>query len=157
MSRRRLFPKKNPSADASMSLQITSMADVFTILLVFLLKGVASDVLQVNPSSATRLPSATSSKPLPERALQVEITPTEVLVEKESVGSHAEFKNRLIERLQEERKRNGIIAKANPTVKTDSRAIVLADEKIPYQLIRSVLGSLSKTGYHEIHFAVLEK
>ena len=157
MKQRKLFAKKKTVPDASMSLQITSMADVFTILLVFLLKGVASDALQVTPASATRLPSATSSRPLPDRALQVEITPTEVLVEKESVGTHADFRNRLGERLQEERKRNELISNSNQSVRIDSRAIVLADEGIPYQMIRSVLGSLSKNGYHEIHFAVLEK
>jgi biopolymer transport protein ExbD len=156
MEKKKLFSKQKKKTDPGMNLQITSMADIFTILLVFLLKGLASDAIQINPANNTRLPAMVRSHPLQERALQIEITPTEILVEKESIGDIRAL-NLLDQRLSVQRERNRVISEANPSVKNDNRAILIADEKTSYDRIRSVLKSLSKNGYSEIHFAVLEK
>ncbi len=156
MEKKKLFLKKKKTADPGMNLQITSMADIFTILLVFLLKGLASDALLITPANQTRLPAMVRSHPIQERALQVEITPTEILVEKESIGDTRAL-IQLDQRLSEHRERNQIISSANPSVKVDQRAILIADENTPYDRIKGVLKSLSKNGYSEIHFAVLEK
>jgi biopolymer transport protein ExbD len=156
MEKKKLFSKQKKKTDPGMNLQITSMADIFTILLVFLLKGLASDAIQISPANNTRLPATVRSHPLQERALQIEITPTEILVEKESIGD-IQALSQLDQRLSEQRERNRVISEANPSVKNDHRAILIADEKTSYDRIRSVLKSLSKNGYSEIHFAVLEK
>jgi len=138
-------------------LQITSMADVFTILLDFLLKGLATDVLQITPANATRLPASTSAKSISENALQIEITPSEIMVEKDTVGTIENFIPQLNERLKTERKKQEMISKANESVKNDTRAIVIADEKTPYQTINTVLKSLAANGYSEINFAVIKE
>jgi biopolymer transport protein ExbD len=156
MEKKKLFAKRKIKPDAAMNLQITSMADIFTILLVFLLKGLASDAIQISPANNTRLPAMVRSHPIEERALQVEITPTEILVEKESIGDNGAL-DQLDHKLSDQRERNRIISEANPTVKNDNRAILIADENTPYDRIRGVLKSLSKNGYSEVHFAVLEK
>ena len=44
--------KKKKRNDGEMSLQITSMADIFTIILVFLLKTTASGINTVSPNGA---------------------------------------------------------------------------------------------------------
>ncbi|NDG85844.1 MAG: hypothetical protein EBX52_12520, partial [Proteobacteria bacterium] len=56
--RRRLFQRSHLRTPESglLPLQITSMADVFTILLVFLLKGVSTDAITITPSASLRLP-----------------------------------------------------------------------------------------------------
>src|ERR1700745_289313 len=84
-SRKRLFQKNKKRESGEMSLQITSMADIFTILLVFLLKGLASDAIQIAPANATTLPAGAHSQPIPETALQVEITKNDLLVEKDKI------------------------------------------------------------------------
>jgi biopolymer transport protein ExbD len=154
MKTRKLFEKNKTKADPSMSLQITSMADVFTILLVFLLKGLASDALQITPSNATKLPVMHQAHGLSESALKIEITPNEVMVEKEAIGTLQDFKKGLNEKLVKERKKQDLISKTNQSVKQSSKAIVLADTKTPYTIVKSVLKSLSDQGYSEIHFAV---
>ena len=157
MKTRKLFSRKKSKPSPEMSLQITSMADVFTILLVFLLKGLASDVLQITPANATRLPSSALTKSITENAIQIEITNTEVLVEKDPIGTLDHFNEQLNERLKIERKKQELISKSNESVKNDARAIVIADEKTPYQTIKTVLRSLSANGYSEINFAVMQE
>ena len=155
MKTRKLFEKNKSKQNPSMTLQITSMADVFTILLVFLLKGLASDALQVTPSNGNHLPVVTQAHSIQESALQVEITPNEVLVEKEKIGSVQDFRKPLEQRILRERQRQDLISKSNESVKENHRAIVVADKKTPYPMVKTVLRSLSDHGFSEIHFAVM--
>src|SRR5690348_404459 len=63
--------------EGTFHLQITSMVDMFTIILVFLLKGYSTSAIDLSPSSQVTLPASTSVK-----------TPTEVvkmIVSKEGV------------------------------------------------------------------------
>ena len=102
--KRRLFGRRQKNKESgTMALQITSMADIFTILLVFLLKGIASDALTITPSSGTRLPSGINTTALTETALQIELSPTGILVEKEFVASFENFEKPFNERLAKER------------------------------------------------------
>ncbi len=157
--KRRLFGKANTHKESGeMSLQITSMADIFTILLVFLLKGVASDAIQINPSNGTQLPMGIHTTPLAETALQLEISKTGILVEKEFVSAIDEANSTLPalqQRLSKERERQKIIAQANNTVKVDPRVIVISDQSIPFANIKPILRTLASQGYSEIKFAVV--
>ena len=140
-----------------MSLQITSMADIFTILLVFLLKGIASDALSISPSSGTRLPAGVNTTALSEIALQVELAPNGILVEKNFVGDYKDFEKPLNEVLAKERERQKLIAQANDSVKNDARAIILSDQKVPFSTMKVVLRTLAQNGYSEIKFGVIKE
>src|SRR3954471_17869601 len=74
-----LFTKKARPSD-EMSLQITSMADIFTILLVFLLKSYATSAIDVVPSRGMLIPSAQADEAAVE-ALKVEVSEKAVSVE----------------------------------------------------------------------------
>lgn len=161
---RRLFQKKKQTHTGEMSLQITSMADIFTILLVFLLKGLASDAIQIAPSNATTLPPGAHSKPIPETALQVEITKDDILVEKEKIISLADMtktisKDELIpalmQKLEKERERQKLISQSNDSVKNDNKVILLSDQNVPYSMMKPVLKTLAAQGYSEVKFAVI--
>jgi len=163
---RRLFQKKKKHETGEMSLQITSMADIFTILLVFLLKGLASDAIQIAPANATTLPAGLHSQPIPETALQIEITKLDLLVEKEKIIAladlHKGMKNdelvpSLTERLMKERERQKLIAQANDSVKIDNKVIVLADQNVPYSTIKPILKTLAAQGYSEVKFAAIKE
>lgn len=165
MPRKRLFQRTKSKVNGEISLQITSMADVFTILLVFLLKGVATDAIQITPANATTLPAASRAQNLAEPALQIEITKTDLLVEKEKVIGLDELRQELrgttpvsalFQRIELERARQKLIAQSNDTVKIDSRAIILADQSIPYSLIKPVLRTLAAQGYSEIKFGAVK-
>src|SRR5690349_6442819 len=84
--KRRLFGKRKGHRETGeMSLQITSMADIFTILLVFLLKGIATDAMQISPSNGTQLPEGTHTSVLNDEALQIEISRDGILIEKDFI------------------------------------------------------------------------
>lgn len=170
LRRRRLFGgKKKKHGDGQVALQITSMADIFTILLVFLLKGLASDALQISPSSGTTLPAGVHTTSLNDKAIQVEISKSGILVEKEFVTPLQEYRldgkalgkdgfiTTLTERLNKERERQKLINQANEDVKIDSRVIVMSDQHVPFATMKPVLRSLASQGYSEIKFAVIKE
>jgi len=164
-SSKRLFQKKKKRETSEMSLQITSMADIFTILLVFLLKGLASDAIQIAPANATTLPAGLHSHPIPETALQIELTKSDLMVEKEKILSLADLRKgmkddeiipALQQRLETERARQKLIAQSNDSVKIDNKVIILADQNVPYSMIKPVLKTLAAQGYSEVKFAAIK-
>ena len=168
-SKRRLFHKsKKHGETGEVALQITSMADIFTILLVFLLKGLSSDALQITPSNGTHLPQGLNTAVLNEPALQIELSQDSITVEKEFVASLDHFRvgNKLVskdgmitalqDRLSKERERQKLIAQSNDTVKIDSRAIILSDQSIPFATMKPILRTLSASGYSDVKFAVVK-
>jgi biopolymer transport protein ExbD len=168
--KRRLFGKKKHTQEGGqVALQITSMADIFTILLVFLLKGLATDTIQISPSNGTKLPVGLHSSVLPEPALQLEIAKDGIMVEKEFVAKLDNYRmpasdagqdgmiTGLTDRLTKERDRQKIIAQANDSVKIDTRVIVVSDEKVPFATMKPILRTLSANGYSDIKFAVVKE
>jgi biopolymer transport protein ExbD len=155
---RRLFQNRKKAArSGEIALQITSMADIFTILLVFLLKGIASDALAVTPSSTTHLPAGINSNPLNETALQVELSEKGILIEKDFITGYENFEKPLAERLTKEHEKHLLIAKQNDSVTGDSRVLLLSDQNIPFLTLKSVLTSLSKAGYSDVNFGVIRE
>ena len=156
--KRRLFGHKNKSKESgTIALQITSMADIFTILLVFLLKGIASDALTITPSASTQLPNGINTTALSETALTVELSKSGVIVEKDFISGFDGFEKPLAARLSKEREKQKIIAQANDSVKSDARAIVLSDQKIPFSTLKLVLRTLAQNGYSEVKFGVVKE
>ncbi len=156
--KRRLFQNKPKNKESgNLSLQITSMADIFTILLVFLLKGIASDALAIAPSNGTQLPSGINTTSLTDPALQIELSQKGILIEKEFIATYEQYEKPLSARLEKERAKEKLIADANSSVKIDSRAILLSDQTIPFSTIKHILRTLAQNGYSEIKFGVIKE
>lgn len=153
--------KKRELQHDDVSLQITSMADIFTILLVFLLKGYASGALQITPSPGVRIPAAQGAAP-GEEALQVEISGTAVQVGGRPAAQLRDFAPvgdgaGLSEAFKRERERRKLIVKANDQVKDDGKIIVVADERTPYSTVKLVLRSAAIHGFSDLRLAVLKE
>ncbi len=156
--KRRLFGHKSKQKESgTMSLQITSMADIFTILLVFLLKGIASDALAIAPSNGTNLPTGINTTALTEPALTIEFSKTGILIEKDFISGYDGFEKPLNERLAKEREKQKLISQANDSVKSDARVIVLADQKVPFSTIKLALRTLAQNGYSEVKFGAVKE
>ena len=159
------FSKRGPQSE-DMNLQITSMADIFIILLVFLLKGYASGAVNITPTKGMKLPLAQASESQVE-ALKVEVSESGVQVEGESVMplNNFRFDSKDVENtgvsktlskvLEKQRKKQLLIAKANTDVKVDSKIVVIADQRVPYTTIKSVLASAAVQGYTDFKLAVV--
>ncbi len=165
--RRPRFSVSKPMSSEA-TLQITSMADIFTIILVFLLKSFTSSTLNVTPSPGMELPQSIGGSP-PVDALMVEISETGVLIDNELVSELKAFRfkgkdldgNGLPRDLEStftrQRKRQQLIAKSNPDVQPDSKILVMADRRVPYLTLKSVISTAALHGYHDLKLVVVKQ
>lgn len=149
-----------------MDLQITSMADIFTILLVFLLKTYSATSIGVNIASDVSLPSATTGT-APVEVLKLEISSQAVTIDGHPSALLDQFRfaradldssgasRALLKDLARERKRQLEIARQNADVQPDARLLVLADRKAPYGTIRAALRSAAANGYTDYKLVVV--
>jgi biopolymer transport protein ExbD len=158
--------KKRGTASTEMSLNITSMADIFTIILVFLLKGYATSAVSISPNPDLFLPTAQAGDTASE-ALKVEISKTGVQLDGVIASPLTGFQfeandldqngtsKTLTARFEILRNRQLYIAKNNEQVKVDSRMIIIADQHTPYSTIKRVLASGAIHGYTDFKLAVV--
>ncbi|MGZ3689416.1 MAG: ExbD/TolR family protein [Bdellovibrionota bacterium] len=159
LGRKPLFKKHQGSEE--MTLQITSMADIFTIILVFLLKSYSTSALAVTPAPGTMLPVAHGND-APAEALKIEITDKSVQVEGKPVATLEGYRfkgdtgKELGAVLSHEREKQLLIAKANPDVKVDAKVLVIADQRVPYSTVKTVLTAAASQGYTDFKLAVVQ-
>lgn len=151
--------KKRMNSD--MSLQITSMADVFMILLVFLLKNYSSSIATIAPAGKTKLPIAESKAPAKE-TLKLEISPDSLLIDEKPVLTLKNFsydesdvvvaggRDKVKEALMEHRQKS-------PDKTKDAHLMLIADEKAPYETIQRVLASAAGSGFVDLQLVVVQK
>ena len=164
-TKKKNFLKRSAPASGEMSLNITAMADIFTVLLVFLLMGYSTGAMQITPSAGIQLPGAHAPQDHVE-ALKIEISADAVLIENQPVAKLAAFKvnandrsadgtvKPLVEAIAVERKRQLLLVQGNADVKLDARVVVIADQKVPYATIKAVLASAAVQGYTDFKLAV---
>jgi len=152
---------KKGKANEDMALQITSMADIFMILLVFLLKSYSTSISNVSPSKDTKLPVANAGGEIKE-TLKLEIANGSILVDQKEVvklrnldfnpadispNGHSPALFRV---LFEQRRRM-------PEPNMDSTLLVLADEETPYATLKPILASAASAGFVDLQLVVVEK
>ena len=153
---------KKKSGPADVSLQITSMADIFMILLVFLLKNYSASLTNLAPTAQLSLPEvAVSEKSIPKESLKIEISRDAVLVDQnlavrlsnydfppnetqESQGSVT------IARLMKEQR------ELRPTPNTESSVVVMADQRAPYSTVKRVIASVAGAGFVDLQLIVVD-
>ncbi len=165
--------KRRPRANEDVALQITSMADVFTILLVFLIKSFSVSSVSVSIGKDTQLPVANGGQEQVE-ALRVEIHSGAVLLEGEPVIGLNQFVPteagsissdgtipELVNQMQKQRKRQQILAAAGNEVSAkaekDSKLLVMADKRVPYRLLKQVLASASVQDFTDFKLVVVQQ
>ncbi|OFZ73848.1 MAG: hypothetical protein A3K03_01150 [Bdellovibrionales bacterium RIFOXYD1_FULL_44_7] len=151
------FVKAKPPSD-QMMIQITSLADIFMILLVFLLKSYGSGLIELTTSKGLNIPQAAVETGSAD-ALKLEVSEQAILLEGKPVAEMKDFQfdsKSLSGALAGERKRQIILAKSDPNIKLDPRVIMIADRKIPYSTIKSVLASAASNGYTDFKLAVVQ-
>lgn len=161
------FSSKRPMSD-EMALQITSMADIFMILMVFLLKSYATGMVNITPTAGMKLPQA-GAEPQELNALKVEISEKGIQLENQAILTLSGFRVEkaevqsngvskvLSDAFEKERKRQLLIAKSNADVQIDAKIIVVADQRVPYSTIKTVLASAAVNGYTDFKLAVVKR
>lgn len=158
----------NTRVPSTFKIQITSMVDVFVILLVFLLKSFSTSPVQINPSKELKLPESTSSTD-PIDVIKLIVSKKGIYVEEVKVldledGRVASrdfdlndpnFIKALYEELDKQAEKTKQIAEINTELKFDGKILVQADKDLSYDLLRKVLYTSMLVGYADVKFAVM--
>jgi biopolymer transport protein ExbD len=151
MSRKRFqVPVKR---NQSFTLNITSMTDMFTILLVFLLQSFAAGEVNIDPAAGVRLPQSTTEKN-PIDGAKLSISASELKFDQKILAqlnnnsfdsialdaNDSNFIKPLFDELQNFNKQNEKLAKTG-------KVLLQADEELPYSVIRKIMYTASMAGF----------
>ena len=151
MSRNRTYVTK---------MNLTSLMDVFTILVFFLLVNSASTEVLETPKKITLPASLVEEKP--RETVVIFVSPTEVTVQGESVARVADILatrghniGPVGERLAEVS--SNIIGLKTQIVAESQEVTILADKTVPFSVIKKVMSTCTTQGFERISLAVLQK
>lgn len=141
-------------------MNLTSLMDVFTILVFFLLVNSGSVELVEAPKTVTLPESSVESKP--RETVVVFVTPDEVLVQGRVVAQVADILDgdsasidSIAARLEE--LSDSIIGPATKAVAGSQEVTILADKTVPFAAIKRIMSACTGEGYGHVSLAVVQK
>ncbi|MEM9173915.1 MAG: biopolymer transporter ExbD [Myxococcota bacterium] len=140
-------------------MNLTSLMDVFTILVFFLLVNSATNEVLETPKQIT-LPASTVEEK-PRETVVIFVSPEEITVQGEkattiealyaqesaSIGPIAERLRAL---------RQNVIGTSTQAVAQSREVTVLADRSVPFEIVKRVMSTCTEQGYTKISLAVLQ-
>jgi biopolymer transport protein ExbD len=151
MSRNRLKPVQIP---------LTSLMDVFTILVFFLLVNSATTEVLETPKQITLPDSVVEEKP--RETVVIFVSPTEITIQGEAVvrveevlaanGEDIAPIGEILARLNE-----NVIGVKTKGVAESQEVTILADRSVPFSVVKKVMSTCTGQGFTRISLAVLQK
>ena len=159
MKRKKFLKRSKKSSSTEMSLNITSMADIFTILLVFLLKSYSVGALEIQPSRGLQVPVALHSDTAESR-LTLEIAEGAVQLDGESLVTLKNFEippgqnaqNSMMSPLAEAL----ATRRAALTENSQGKLLLIADSRAPYSTLEEVMRTAASQGFGDLKLAVVK-
>lgn len=161
MSRRKGF-ELNIKQNSTFTLNITSMTDMFTLMLVFLLQNFAATTVEIKTHDNLALPSSNTSKN-PILSVQIAVSKSEIKVGEKLVAriqdsdiiasdvdpQDTNFIQPLFKELQ-------LIAQ-DPNIKKEEKNQIMlqADQDLPYQTLRKVMYTASMAGFPQVKLVTI--
>jgi len=142
------------------ALNLTSLMDVFTILVLYLLVN-QSAVEVVEPPKDIKLPdSVVEAKP--RQTVMVMVSEQQVMIQGEPVvafddilqnraGAYEQIRERL------ERIKGQVIGVNTEAVAKSSEVTIMAHRTVPFKALKSLMSSCTSAGYTKISLAVIQK
>ncbi|MFH1612243.1 MAG: biopolymer transporter ExbD [bacterium] len=155
--------KSSSSLKKDVPLHLTSMIDMFTILVVFLLKSfsIDGDIMSISPD--LKLPESTEIRK-PERSVILAVNKQIITVEGKPIISYGDVilqKQILIKPLKDELDKlanmNKLIAEKNKSVKFSGDIIIQGDKNIPFCILEKVMYTCGQSEYINMNLAVYSK
>jgi biopolymer transport protein ExbD len=151
-----------------LSLQTTSMMDMFTIILVFLLKSFSAEGSILTNADNLILPNSESKKKPADVTLQLAVTNDMILIDnipvvptddvrkipetdEDPVIGKVEEKLRSCMALEEELVKTGSL---NAAVR---KIVIQVDKNTDFDILFKVMNTCGKVGYNAMNFAVMER
>jgi biopolymer transport protein ExbD len=141
-------------------LLLTSLMDIFTILVFFLLFHSSGSDVQEPPRDIHLPESIIESKP--RETVEITVSPELVIVQGKAVigtpellDAESETVAEITERL-EQLQRN-IIGISTKTVVESKEVTILADKTIPFRALKKIMSTCTGSGYGKISLAVIQR
>ena len=141
-------------------MDLTSLMDVFTILVFFLLINSGSVEVLDAPKELTLPESRVETKP--RETVIIFISPTEVLVQGQLVA--------LVDEIIEDKKgvldpiaarltqlKDSVIGTSTLAVSTSQEVTILADKSVPFTVIKTIMSTCTSEGFENVSLAVTQK
>ena len=142
------------------ALNLTSLMDVFTILVFFLLVNSASTEVLETPKQLTLPASVVEEKP--RETVVIFVSATEVIVQGERVAlvedilaAGGQNVAAIGERLSQVSE--SIIGLNSRTMANSREVTILADKSVPFNVIKKVMSTCTSRGFERISLAVIQK
>ncbi|MDZ7331868.1 MAG: biopolymer transporter ExbD [candidate division KSB1 bacterium] len=154
--------KKHDTNPGKIRVNLTSMMDMFTIILVFLLKNYSTEGLLIQPSEYLTLPTSTIERS-PEVALDLVISKEWVMLNHEPIEKVANIMasdGLLIEPLQQKLLMYAREAKKMEVAygtKFSGKVTIQGDKEIPYRLLVKVMATCGRSEYPNMRLVVYRK
>jgi biopolymer transport protein ExbD len=141
-------------------LNLTSLIDVFTILVFFLLVNSANPEVLSTPKQIELPASVVEDKP--RETVVVFVSPTEITVQGKPVAQVADvlaMKGDDIPaiRVQLEQASQSVIGMKTKLAAESNEVTILADKTVPFTVIKRVMSTCTSQGYGRISLAVVQK
>ena len=141
-------------------MNLTSLMDVFTILVFFLLVNSGSVEVVEAPKDVVLPESVVQSKP--KETVVISVSPDEVLVQGRLAGTVEEIlggDEGTIQNLRAhlaELKEN-VIGTSTATVAASQEVTILADRSVPFIVVKDIMSTCTAEGYENVSLAVIQK
>ena len=142
------------------AMNLTSLMDVFTILVFFLLVNSAASEVPEPPKKIALPDSVVETKP--KETAVIVVAQNEVTVQGEVVASVddivASKQDAIVgisNKLQE--MKSNVIGVSTKAVAESREVTILSDKRVPFKVLRKVMSSCTFAGYEKISLAVIQK
>jgi biopolymer transport protein ExbD len=141
-------------------LNLTSLMDVFTILVFFLLVNSTNTEVLQQPKQITLPDSVVEAKP--RETVVIFVGTEEVLVQGKVVARVSDIEGFAGERIEPISVRlaelaGNVIGISTRTVADSQEVTVLADKAVPFNVIRKIMATCTGEGYTKVSLAVMQK
>ncbi len=160
-TKRRAARRRRPSL---LVLNITSMLDMFTILIIFLLKSYSAEGIILTIPADLHLPQSTTQS-APEPGLVVEVSRKALVVDGRILDVDLEavqnseklIIDNLYEHLMAKARQYEEIYELNPNAEFTGRLVLEGDREIPFKLLKKILYTCGQAGFINQSLAVFQK
>ena len=136
------------------------MIDMFTILLVFLLKSYSAEGQIMSVSPDLKLPESTAQK-APQTTSIIAVTQNLVLLDGHQIATVEQIMNSnsnlippLLNELQKKRNLSEKVGEISADIGFTGKISIQADKELPYLIIKKIMFTCGRVGYNDIMFAV---
>lgn len=168
LMKRKKCKSKRPSGKFE-DININSLMDILTIMLVFLLKSYATDPINITPGPDLDIPRSTSLL-TPAATVSVTVSKSAIVVDNQPVlvvkdgkveasqkrgGEDAYFIIPLNKVLVEAAEKKRRLEAVNSTVKFDGVCTIIMDKETPYRLLTEVMYTAGQAEFSNFKFATV--